>query len=404
MSIEYDYLPSELLIDILNRLPFQTLIRCTSVCKRWYSLITSPFFINTHLNRTTDTQLFMVRHCTDVNERQFKEQYSVHTDNNETFIEFAQLDFPFTSRRNSYFNIVATCNGLVCLCYYEGANADIIILWNPSLRKSVILPKPTIVYEWHALLWHSIGFGFDPVATDYKVVRLAHLYIDGLLVLPTVELFELSTASWRNISVVDFPYVTFPYARQAFLNGFVHWTGYIPNDSINFLIVSFDMRNESLGVVMAPPCGPQDRDRNIVTVFGESLSLLHPNRDHSWCLWVMTEYGVESSWTKHFTIDLRGDVSRPICFRENGDIILERRSPFGEERELVSYDFESKLIKNLGIHGTANLFHVDTYKESLVLAKGLNEILGRKENSVVQFAKGHLSFVEKTRRLRKRKE
>ena len=45
-----DYLPNEVIIDILKRLPADSLIRCRCVCKSWYSLISIPHFITTHLN------------------------------------------------------------------------------------------------------------------------------------------------------------------------------------------------------------------------------------------------------------------------------------------------------------------------------------------------------------------
>ncbi|KAM7497941.1 hypothetical protein LguiA_022355 [Lonicera macranthoides] len=394
------YLPIELLSNILIRLPVRTLLRFTIVSKSWYSLITSPNFITTHQlnnNRTTISNknqtplLLMVRHSTPLNQYLCKEHYSVRCDN-DTFEESFKLDFPFTNRATGSFNIVGTCNGLVCLSQYETSNTGIVILWNPSLRKSFILPNSRVVCNRRDRLRYCIGFGIDPVTNDYKIVRLAYLRSHGVIPPPRVEVFELSTGSWRNINSGDFPYVTYSDSdtQQAFLNGYVHWVGYNPkynsnmvDDSFHSLIVSFDMRKETLGVVMAPPCVQKYLDWSMcVTVFGESLSFLHRYVDHCWWLWVMNEYCVVTSWTKKFVIDLGGHVGRPICFRENGDILLERRmSTFSSEAQLVSYDPKSKMIKNLEIHGMAGSFYADTYRESLVLSKDLNEVLQRHKNS-----------------------
>ena len=109
---------------------------------------------------------------------------------------------------------------------------------------------------------------------------------------------------------------------------------------------------------MVPPCVQQywDYIAMSVTIFGECLSFLHPGGDHSWCLWVMKEYGVESSWTKQFTVDVR-----TIGFGEANLLQIERmvisywREEIGHavrEVELVSYSPKSKLIKHLEIHGT----------------------------------------------------
>ncbi|KAM7497939.1 hypothetical protein LguiA_022353 [Lonicera macranthoides] len=376
-----DYLPAELLTEILTRLPVKTLLRCTSLSKSWYSFITSPNFITTHLNRTdsnTQSHLLIVRQCADVSKDKWTEHYSLHCDN-DAFDEFAKLDFPFVSR-NVCFNIIGTCNGLVCLSDDHGTNTD-LILWNPSIKKSVTLtlPNPSFVRESHG----HFGFGINPITSEYKIVRLVYLYTYRP---PKVELFELCTGSWRNINTRDFSVIIYPHARQAFLNGVVHWTGYNPNKaggSRDILIVSFDMRNDSLGVLMVPPCVRQYWDHCLtrVTVFGEWLAFLHPDGDYYWCLWVMKDYGVENSWTKQFSVDVRVGFLRPIYFRENGDILLEVKYGYHGGWDLFSYVRRSKLINNFNIPGMILSFDVDTYKESLVLTKGLNEVLGRKENS-----------------------
>lgn len=96
----------------------------------------------------------------------WKEHYSLHSDNNDdTFDQFANLDFPLITKANQDFRIVGTCKGLVCLY-----GSDITALWNPSLQKSLILPKPYIVRNKpHAQIRPSIGFVIDPVI---RTIRL----------------------------------------------------------------------------------------------------------------------------------------------------------------------------------------------------------------------------------------
>ncbi|XP_058219531.1 F-box/kelch-repeat protein At3g06240-like isoform X2 [Rhododendron vialii] len=63
-----DYLHQDVLIDILTRLPAESLVRLTPVCKSWHSLITSPKFISHHLHRTAsnpDNDRLLVRYRTD---------------------------------------------------------------------------------------------------------------------------------------------------------------------------------------------------------------------------------------------------------------------------------------------------------------------------------------------------
>ncbi|KAM7497959.1 hypothetical protein LguiA_022373 [Lonicera macranthoides] len=369
-----DYIPPEVMTEIMTRLPMKTLLQCTSVCKSWYSLIISPNFITAHLNRNNNSNQIVVRYFIADNKLTGKDQYSVHIDN-EAFEKLETLEFPLPG----YFSIMGSCNGLICL-----SNLHFMILWNPSVRKYVTLPTPSVTYESRGRFQQTIGFGFDSASNDYKVVSVVYLRPDGLTVLPgpKVELYELSTSSWRNINAGDFKYIISERDPQAFLDGVVHWTGK-EGDGLPNWIVSFDMENEAFGVMMVPPSLQQECDLR-VAVYGDSLSLIHLKVAHchrDCCIWVMNEYGIAKSWIKQFTIDLdNGFLGSPFGFRENGDVLLAALHGNGLG-DLVSYDPKSRQIKDLGICGRAYGFSKDTYMASLVLVKGLSSILERRESS-----------------------
>ena len=44
------HFPDEIVLEILTRLPVNSLLRFRCVCKNWYSYITNPNFISTHLS------------------------------------------------------------------------------------------------------------------------------------------------------------------------------------------------------------------------------------------------------------------------------------------------------------------------------------------------------------------
>ncbi|KAM7497928.1 hypothetical protein LguiA_022342 [Lonicera macranthoides] len=372
-----DYvLPTEIWIEgILSRLPVKTLLRCTSVCKSWYSLITSPNFITLHLNRTTsnnDNRLLIRSY----NNR--TENYSVYTDN-ETFDNCENLDFPLHSSTNR-FNIIGTCNGLVCLFDDAIHYTDIMILWNPSIRKFVHLPYPNFGYNTHGAYLQSVGFGFNPLTNDYNVVRVAYL---KEVETEVAELFELSTSSWRNVSAsIDISYMIKPWSTQAVLNGVVHWVGLTRKD-VHDVIVSFDFKSKTFGVMRVPHRAEMDVNlRLCVAVFGESLSLIDERiyMNETYCnIWVMKEYGVEHTWTRQLKIDTTPvphprrsfDCLRVLYgFTNNGDVLLAENSDSGD---LVSYDPKSRNVKKLGIRGCGLSFYFSTYMESLVLINGKND-------------------------------
>ncbi|KAM7497932.1 hypothetical protein LguiA_022346 [Lonicera macranthoides] len=383
-----DYLPPEVLNEIITRLPVKSLLRCTSVCKSWYSLIASPKFITTHLNRNNNSNNhLLIRNFVN------SFDYSVYRDN-ETFDKLSTLEFPLPG----YFRIIGSCNGLICLSSYDVDTTETVILWNPSIRKYVTLPRPSVTLDSNGPFHHTLGFGFHSATNDYKVVRVVYHIPDHFEILtgPKVELYQLSTGCWRNINAEDFKYIVSVRDPQAFLNGVIHWTG-IKNDGVPYLIVSFNMENEALGSMMVPH-SLQHGFPPRVAVFGDSLSLMQlifSGNDRHCCTWVMQEYGIAKSWTKQFTIDLnKGFLKAPFGIRGNGNALLATVNENGLG-DLVSYDPKSKQMKNLGIRGQPYAFNKDTYVESLVLLRGLSDVLGRQQSSCDAVALEGASFLRK---------
>ncbi|GMP67616.1 hypothetical protein CsSME_00027543 [Camellia sinensis var. sinensis] len=369
-----DYLPEEVWIDnILSALPIKTLLRCTSVCKSWYSLITRPSFISTHLNRNKqqDPPLLLLRHCS---ERPRKEHFSIHHDN-PTLDDYAKLDFPFHSV-NSYFRIVGSCNGVVCLSDDHMCYVHTIILWNPSIRKSFNLPRPSVVFQTHGPFMHSIGFGFDSINHECKVARVTYVEDgDGFdIVPPEVELYSVSRGCWQSISYCGLQSIIPERSPQVYINGAVHWIAYDRKTNGSFhcsLIVTFNMCDELFRQVFLPDSLAAQRWTNLkINVFGESLCVMHhvcSSANKGYDMWVMEKYGVVESWTKLFAIiDYQESLGPVLGFRKNSEVFLVSSG------NLVSYDPETKEKKNHGIHGIGYLFYVDTYVESLVLGCGYN--------------------------------
>ncbi|CAI9089151.1 OLC1v1023661C1 [Oldenlandia corymbosa var. corymbosa] len=55
-----DFLPEDLLIEVLQRLPFKLPFRLKTVCKSWYTLITNPQFISTVINSPGARKKFQI--------------------------------------------------------------------------------------------------------------------------------------------------------------------------------------------------------------------------------------------------------------------------------------------------------------------------------------------------------
>ncbi|KAI9077752.1 hypothetical protein K1719_040238 [Acacia pycnantha] len=106
-------LPPEIMIEILHRLPPKSLVRFTSVCKSWISLIKDHSFISDHLNRTVQPRngnsFLLLQLHTD----NYPKFYSLHSYNQQTNSFSSQrFSFPRQPQLYGYSTVVGTCNGL----------------------------------------------------------------------------------------------------------------------------------------------------------------------------------------------------------------------------------------------------------------------------------------------------
>lgn len=66
--------------------------------------------------------------------------------------------------------IVGSICGLVCLLY----GSSVFVLWNPATKEHKKLPPP-IIDQDPVTGSSSVGFCFDIVRNDYKIVRIVWL-------------------------------------------------------------------------------------------------------------------------------------------------------------------------------------------------------------------------------------
>ncbi|XP_030970218.1 putative F-box protein At3g16210 [Quercus lobata] len=168
------YLPEEVVINVLSRLPPKSLIRFKCVSKTWRSLIGTPDLISRNLiNHSTlisksedpNNPLFFLVKATD------KIDTSKHT---FSFLSYDNLNPEYSSevilnllQPNHGLNldiVGSSSDGLLCLCF-----ASTIYLWDPT-TSSVLEPlAPITPREMVNVHFYSVGFGFDSVSNDFKV-------------------------------------------------------------------------------------------------------------------------------------------------------------------------------------------------------------------------------------------
>ncbi|XP_008226312.1 PREDICTED: F-box protein CPR30-like [Prunus mume] len=130
------------------------------------------------------------------------EVYSVHHDNQACDV-YAKIEFPIAAKKNfgnSHLCVVGTCDGLIFLADDIPSYAYNFFIWNPTIRKLVTLPRPSITFRSHGMNNASLGFGFDAMTNDYKVVRVVTLLEEDEQPTTTLaEVYSLATGTWSNL-------------------------------------------------------------------------------------------------------------------------------------------------------------------------------------------------------------
>ncbi|KAK9267990.1 hypothetical protein L1049_010428 [Liquidambar formosana] len=363
-------LPSDVIMDILSRLPVKTLLRFKSASKPWRDLIDCPYFIKAHLKRSMDRG--------DYNLSLSPKYFETVPDN----------AVPIKAQQHSRTGALGSCNGLLCLL--DGGEEDNIALWNPSTRKLQTLPftpiQPPRGLTVATLV--SYGFGYDSVNDDYKLVRMAQFtYSSGLYgsFESQVDVYSLKMNSWRRIQ--DFPYyLPVEQVHGELACGALHWIVLQrPRWNINIivsLVAAFDLGLEEYREVPLPQFLGEGCFVMSLGVLGGCLCLLCHYGDHV-DMWVMKEYGLKESWTI-LSIVLDPQVIcpirylQPLTYSKNGDQILF----VGNNSKIIWYDFEKKKFTDFQICGNIpKYFEVDICLESLVPINGDVTSDGKKQQS-----------------------
>ncbi|KAL2490380.1 F-box protein CPR30 [Abeliophyllum distichum] len=316
------HVPIELINTILLFLPTKTLVRFLCVCKTWRDLIQDPVFIKNH---------------------------SWHRANSidNSYILYA----PERHKPSSTFRILREKK--------------------LELFQEIAFPFDSVVSTSLRICNFSFGFGYHDQTNDYKVVRAVFIEWEYLVtnkVKYRVEVYSLNTNSCRTIELKNLSWDILDVTSGVCVNDSVHWRA-IRGEGYKkeFIILAFHLEREVFEEIGMPNYVIDNPNfSEYIGVFKEKLSVFvfnplnynHPPWEQN-DLWVMTEYGDESSWTKMYSICL--GVTHACNFTKNDQIILK-----DEEMEVFLCHFETNHIAYLDIQKEYRMNFV-SYMDSLVL-------------------------------------
>lgn len=375
----FSRLPLETTLEILTRVPAETIPDCKSVCKIWGNLLRPVSFSKIHFhhhNQDDDSGKLSFLASTskkymDYDNLEFKYFEYNKNHNSETSIErIKKVNFkpPFRDAK-----IVGSSNGLLCL-----TGTPSICICNPITREQIMLPEIKTQYcDNHEHCMWANGFGYLSSTNEYKVVAI-HASSEPIFI--DVQIYTLGSRSgWRNLGRFDMDLCQSSYAflpQGVFANGALYW---VSGDLE--MIVTFDLTQEKFCENLSPPPVPPNGfwTWNTIGVLDGCLyvavwQLVEGDETEWFDIWLLKKkndnHGMKEreryqsfGWTKEFRLI----QSTLVAVTKSGGALTHSAEWFN------IYGPKSSTSKRFGDLKECFIHEIFPHKNTLVSLKGLGE-------------------------------
>nr|POE78555.1 f-box protein cpr30 [Quercus suber] len=293
-----------------------------------------------------------------------------------------------------------------------------MVIWNPLIRKYMEIPKEPIEkrsgFEYSSSI--AFEFGNDLHNHDYKVLRIVEFSNRGesckerrifsdsvclngafhwLVTVVTatgvntagIVAFDLATENFSVGKKIEDQWPNKEWSIRSdsvFSNGALHWLVAVNGQSPEN-IVAFYLATEKFRVITTPLKAPTSCLTCLEVLEGQLCFIVIVDEMYN-DIWLMKEYGDESSWTWIYKIE-QGVVGstfeycKPLmCSKNNGKkIVMEECHMY--RTYLIWYDIEKKTRKRVKIRKLPALFQTATCIGSLLLLDGDNVIDPTQKNN-----------------------
>ncbi|PIN17447.1 hypothetical protein CDL12_09888 [Handroanthus impetiginosus] len=360
-------LPEDIIVEILSRLPVISLLRFKCVSKSWNLIIKDPRFILGHhrtISSEESSEVLLISRRDNATNKRIISLLKNDEDNSPCIDDQDDLAKTFLNDMFGHVRLIGPCNGIVCLYGFP----DNIALWNPSIRDFKILPPSLVLRPPNSRIrGGDLGFGFDSITQDFKVLQILFCVSIDCYLIYQVEMYSSKTNSWRKYeNIVPAKIMYYNLWSMVYKNETFCW--WAQDSSDVEVILSFDMRKEMFQKTPLPSniegLGGQHRITRAILPIKESIGLIVyriQELDKTFDVWILKELGenASKSWSKVASIGPLSRIARPLGVWNN-KFILESGNG-----ELVLYNNTNQEMKNLGVYGKRNRLEVLVYRESL---------------------------------------
>ncbi|KAI8006715.1 putative F-box protein [Camellia lanceoleosa] len=343
------YLPEELIINILMRLPADVLhSSARPVCKRWASIVRDPLFIEAHLQQSK-TVLFIE---------------GTGSPKKAHLLEIKGGGFQVTDLRHRFpGRMMASCDGVAL--FNDPNDNRVFHVANPATLKVLKLPYLDAPSN---PLYYSNCIGRVHSTGEYKVV---HAYEDLNKEYHWLVLTVGIDNSWRKISCQH------PFSREyvdldnfpVSVGGVIYWTDCdFQVDGFSFFL-AMDVDNETIHEVPIPdvsqePCAYMKMGDYLSGFTTAPLSLQFE-------IWVLKDWR-QGQWAKLYQVNMEIsiDVPQDLFFylplgwlNNNEVLILEALTSEGDM--YMAYDVKKNEIKIVDLSLCAYDFYAHVHTSTL---------------------------------------
>ncbi|XP_026424690.1 F-box protein At3g07870-like [Papaver somniferum] len=347
-------LPSDLTLNILSRLPADSVLQCRQVLKTWKDLLRQPSYPRAHLlhqlsqingNSFTSPSshttagipfglLFFFSFTLERGNQLYYGEYD-----NQTRNKIRKINQPLTVGKS----VIGSCNGLICFSEnYPYHVLEPSYVSNPITGEYVTIPR--IIKRGNLVDYSEFvvcGFGYHPSTDKYKIVKIHYTKTTHLgRVVYTIG----SGSGWRETGTTTHSlrpknecasrgscmYLS-PFGTLA--NGALHWLNKEEK------IVSFDLAKENVYLLPSPPFVPAASDENCfqLQVLGGCLCFVHEKRGECLDIWFLRKTGESNSfelneqddyelltWIKEFSIPIEREAE-PCALTNSGELLMRHK-------------------------------------------------------------------------------
>uniref|UniRef100_A0A7N1A336 F-box domain-containing protein n=1 Tax=Kalanchoe fedtschenkoi TaxID=63787 RepID=A0A7N1A336_KALFE len=386
-----EQLPEDLVYTIFLNLPVKTLLRFQSLSRRWNRIIAGRAFGKHHYlhNNNGNSKLradhvfihplfpnspddqVAVHYTMTTTTKEMKKQtsaawcvcYDDHDhDHSERCVPpppFTGIDWlpdPLLSEPRERWFVSSSCHGMVCMTHHRHPAAAAIFIWNPFTRQRRHVPWPGLDRSFLAVSQSFVGFGYDHVTDDYKIVvstgqkfAVAGPFGSEHPGITYVMALRDNNA-WRRVDEVVFPFAGSLELEQpvAYLNGEAYWISRTVRANLTapegvgrrYVIPKFNFADETLAILPPPRgLGPGRNWWVRLGQYKESLCFFDfhhgwPRQAPDWIIHVWSLRGEQGSgdggitWSKVMSVPLmcKGvsyNRREPWGFTIDGDLIMK---------------------------------------------------------------------------------